>query len=316
MASIRRPAALLGAIGVLTLVATGCGGGAGGTTAVAQPISLQKLSESAERSADATSGRFAFAMEMAMPGFSEQLAFTGEGAFDTKVGKTAMSLDMSAFATLMKEMAGAFGGDAGDLDLDAEAWKIEAVLDGLVMYMRFPFLSSDLSSELPDGKEWVKIDLREAAQQIPGLDLDQLMQFANNGPQSSLEYLKAVAGEIKPVGVEEVRGEQAAHYVTTIDLLKYKNLVPEGTTREALGSMFEELVKQTGLREIPVDVWVGQDNLVRRMEMTFSITQPGSPDRLDASMTFEMFDYGKPVEIILPLEAETASVADLRRLGS
>jgi hypothetical protein len=212
----------------------------------------------------------------------------------------------------MKEMAGAFGGDAGDLDLDPEAWKIEAVMDGLVMYMRFPFLSS----ELPDGKEWVKIDLREAARQIPGLDLDQLMQFANNGPQSSLEYLKAVAGEIKPVGVEEVRGEQATHYVTTIDLLKYKNLVPEGSTREALGSMFEELVKQTGLREIPVDVWVGQDNLVRRMEMAFSIAQPGSTERLDASMTFEMFDYGKPVEITLPLEAETASITDLESLGS
>lgn len=312
MAPIRRPVALLAAIGALALVATGCGGGAVSTAAVAQPISLQELSESAERSADATSGRFTFSMEMAMPGFSEQLAFTGEGAFDTKVGKTEMSLDMSAFATLMKELAGAFGGDASGLDLDAEAWKIEAVLDGLVMYMRFPFLSS----ELPAGKEWVKIDLREAASQIPGLDLDQLLQFANNGPQSSLEYLKAVAGEIEPVGVEEVRGEQATHYKTAIDLLEYKNLVPEGSTREALGSMFEELVKQTGLQEIPVDVWVGQDDLVRRMQMALSITQPGSADRLDASLTFEMFDYGKPVTITLPLAAETASITDLKSLGS
>ena len=312
MASLRRPVAVLVAIGALALAAAGCGGGAGGTGVVAQPISVKELSESVQRSADATSGRFTFAMEMAMPGFSETLAFTGDGAFDTKVGKTSMTLDMSAFATLMKKMAGAFGGDTGDLDLDPEAWKIEAVMDGLVMYMRFPFLSS----ELPDGKEWVKIDLREAARQIPGLDLDQLMQFANNGPQSSLEYLKAVAGEIKPVGVEEVRGEQATHYVTTIDLLKYKNLVPAGTTREALGSMFEELVKQTGLQKIPVDVWVGHDNLVRRMEMAFSIAQPGSTERLDASMTFEMFDYGKPVAIILPLEAETASITDLKALGS
>ena len=33
-------------------------------------------------------------------------------------------------------------------------------------------------------------------------------------------------------------------------------------------------------------------------------------------MTFEMFDYGKPVEITLPLEAETATITDLESLGS
>ena len=91
------------------------------------------------------------------------------------------------------------------------------------MYMRFPFLAD----KLPEGKDWVKVDLRQAASQVPGLDLEQFLQFANNGPHSTLDYLKAVSGSIETVGVDELRGVSTTHYRTNVDLAKYAKLVPE-----------------------------------------------------------------------------------------
>ena len=110
--------------------------------------------------------------------------------------------------------------------------------------------------------------------------------------------------------MEEVRGVSTTHYRTSVDLTKYAKLVPE-SQREQVSSMLDELVQQTGLREIPVDVWVGEDGLVRRLELTMTMTQPGSTQTAAASMSYEMFDYGEPVHITLPLPSETVDVTAL-----
>jgi hypothetical protein len=303
---VRASTALLVVLALLAVVASGCAGG-GGTTAAA-PTSLEALADSARRSADASTGRFTFAMDMSMPGFGGAFGFTGEGAFDTKVGKTQMSIDLSSFFELMKGLASSFGGStSGSLgDVDADDFKIDAIVDGLVMYMHMPFLED----KIPGGKPWVKIDLRKAAASVPGFDVDELLQFTNNGPQSTLSYLEAVSGSIETVGVEDVRGTSTTHYRVSIDLTKYANLVPSAQ-REKLASLLDQLVKQTGVRTIPVDVWVDADSLVRKLEMDFSMTQPGSSQTATASMTFEMFDYGEPVNITLPLPEETADVTSL-----
>jgi hypothetical protein len=75
--------------------------------------------------------------------------------------------------------------------------------------------------------------------------------------------------------------------------------------------MLDQLVRQTGLATIPVDVWVGSDGLVRKLVLTMSMTQPGTAQSADATMAFELFDYGKPVVITLPLPEDTADVTAL-----
>jgi hypothetical protein len=303
MARHRALAALLALLAGLALLASGCGGS--GTT-VAAPTTLGALADSARRSADASSGRFTFSVNMTIPPLPGSLGFTGEGAFDAAVDKTEMSLDLSSFLKLMEGLAGSLGGSGVDTGLDPDDFKLDAVTDGLVMYMRFPFLAD----KLPEGKDWVKIDLRRAASQVPGLDLDQFLQFANNGPQSTLTYLKAVSGPIETVGVDELRGVSTTHYRTNVDVAKYATLVPEAQ-REQLSSMLDQLVKQTGLRTIPVDVWVGEDGLVRKLEMAMTMTEPGTSQTAAASMSYEMFDYGEPVHITLPLPTETVDVTAL-----
>ena len=166
---------------------------------------------------------------MTIPPLPGSLGFTGEGAFDTAVDKTEMSLDLSSFLKLMEGLAGSLGGSGVDTGLDPDDFKLDAVTDGLVMYMRFPFLAD----KLPEGKDWVKVDLRQAASQVPGLELDQFLQFANNGPHSTLAYLKAVSGAIETVGVDELRGVSTTHYRTHVDLAKYATAGARGAARAA-----------------------------------------------------------------------------------
>src|SRR4249919_3835432 len=98
MARFRASAALLALLAALVFLVTGCAGGGG---AVATPTTLQGLADAARRSADASSGRFEFSLDMTLPGFSDSFGFTGKGAFDTGAGKTEMSIDLSSFLDLM-----------------------------------------------------------------------------------------------------------------------------------------------------------------------------------------------------------------------
>jgi hypothetical protein len=241
-----------------------------------------------------------------MPGLGDGFAITGEGAFETATGKTSMSLDLSALLELFRGFAGAFGGSSQMGDLDSGDFQLDAILDGTDMYMRFPFLRD----QIPGGKEWLKLDLLQAAASTPGLDLDQVLQFTKNGPQSTLSYLEALSGEIETVGAEEVRGVATTHYRATVDVRKYASLVP-AAERERLSSMLDGLVDQVGLEAFPVDVWVGTDGLVRKVELALSMTQPGTTQSVSASMSYEMFDYGEPVTITLPLPDQVADVTSL-----
>jgi hypothetical protein len=256
------------AVAIALLV--GCGGGATAERA----LTVDGLARAAATTSEASSGRFTFGMDMTAPGGYETMSFSGYGAFDTAAERSEMTLDMSSLVSFF----GAFDSGNGAADLTKpELWKIDAVLDGLVMYMRFPLLS-----RLPDarfqGKEWVKLDLRSAAR-MASFDLDQLKEFTSNDPRDMLRMLQAVEGDLESLGAEEVHGVQTTHYRTTVDLLRYKELFP-ASQREKVGSMLDELVKQSGLRTMPVEVWVDDDSLVHKMKLTMAATQPGDRPEL------------------------------------
>ena len=305
MPRLRHAAAVVCALGALAVVA-GCGGG-GTTTASGEPISFEQLSQAAAASADATTGRFTFSLEMTMPGTSKPFAFSGDGAFDTLSNRAAFSLDFSSFAELLGGMFSGLGGtsaNAPDFG-DPDAWQIEAVQDGEVMYMRFPAMAS----ELPAGKSWVRMDLGEAAKGA-GFDFSELQQLTGNDPRKMLEFLRAASDEIETVGTEKLRGVRTTHYRASVSLADYDKLVP-ADKREELRSMLGEMIEQAGLGEIPVDVWLDDFGLVRRFDMSFAATQPGTAESVEASMTFELFDYGKEVDVEPPPAAEVVDAAAL-----
>jgi hypothetical protein len=299
---LRLLSALVGAAAVLG----GCGGGTGDPVVAGEPISFRELAKAARTSADATSGRFAFAMELSFPGAKDPFAFTGEGAFDAASERASFTLDMSSFASLLGGLfAGAKPAGAPDFG-DPEGWKIDAVMDGHVIYLRFPAMSE----QLPGGKSWVRADVLKSGR-AAGFDFGDFQQFTNNDPRAILDFLRSVSGNIETVGTEELRGVATTHYRTTINPLDYEKLAPPDK-REQFRSLVHDMVAQSGIGNIPVDIWLDGFGLVRKLSMAFSATQPGTDESAQASMAFELYDYGKDLAIELPPASQVIDASALR----
>lgn len=300
---LRRLTLLLAA--AATVVAAGCGGSA------EPPLQeLRSLSGSVDASAQAGTGRFELSLEQTLPGSSKTLDITASGSFDTPARRMELRLDMSAFAELFGALGKAFGGEGNEETealLDPDNWQLEAVLDGTVMFLRFPVLDA----KLPSGKRWVQLDLRQLAA-TKGFDLGQLESYLRTDPRQTLSYLKAVAGKVVPTGREEVRGTETTRYTAVIDLVKVARQLPV-SQRSLLGDL-EQLARQVGLSLVPVAVWVDDYGLVRRMEMTITL-EPTPGQEARTSLTYDLFDYGEPVEIETPPAAEVVDAATLERLG-
>jgi hypothetical protein len=284
------------ALVALALVAAGCGGGtSGGSAALPVLNDLQAVADATDR-ADSASFEMTFTMEM--PGLAAPFAFSANGAFDTPAKKAQMTMDLGSFAELMTGMAGAFGGNAPDELSDPAKWKLDMRLDGTVAFMRLPFLES----QLPSGKEWVRIDLTQAAR-LQGMDLTDIQSFAKGSdPRETLAYLRSVSGKLIRIGVEDVRGVPTTHYFAAVDWKKALALAATESGQQGFLAQLENM--PSAVASIPVDVWVDADNLVRRMRMNVSFAAPGEPDQAKASIEMELFDYGKSVSVEAPRAAD------------
>lgn len=284
--------AFLCALSGALLVLGGCGAGTDAQVDGGQSISFEQLSQAAQSSADASSGRFSFSFEIDVPDTEKPFAFSGTGAFDAASDRAALSLDFSSFAELLSGFLGGFGslGTKTPDVSDPSLWQIEAVQDGDVAYLRFPAVSS----QLPDGKSWIRTPADEGVRG-QGFNFSQLQKTTSNDPRKMLEFLRAARGGIETVGREELRGASTTHYRATVDLTEYEKLVPADQR-----SMAAELLDQTGLSELPVDVWLDDDGLVRQVEMTFEAMHPDTNETAGGSMLFELYDYAETIDVELP----------------
>ncbi len=301
-----RVLALAAALVLAVALASGCGGADTSTAVSGEPISFRQLSRSAQASADADSLRFAISMHLTLGGTDQPFGFAGEGAFDREADRASFSVDMASFA----ELLGGFFRDATgpgvpDFD-DPEGWKIDVVQDGDVSYVRFPAISD----QLPEGKSWIRAE--GPAGTSDGIDFDEFEQLATTDPRKLLDLLRMASGEIETVGTEELRGVQTTHYRALVDPARAARLAPGGKGADAQ-SFVDELVEEADLGKIPVDVWMDEQGLVRKVELAFTVDQAGSSDPGDVSVGFELWDYGEDVGIEPPPASQVVDASALKR---
>lgn len=167
-----------------------------------------------------------------------------------------------------------------------------------VVYMSIPFLSS----QLPGGASWIKIDLEQAGKSL-GVDLDQLINQANQNPAQALDMLRA-SGSVTEVGTETVDGVSTTHYKATIDLSQAADKL--GSDAEA---WVQRLVNAGAPATIPVDVWIGDDGLIRRLTMDESLATGAQSG--DVKVTIDISDYGTPVNVTAPPASDTIDLTAL-----
>ena len=295
----RLPVPLAALVAALALAASGCGGS---QTAIPE---LASLTQVASTSAATETAKFAMTFEMNLPGADQSLSFGAEGGFDTPAKRSRIEVDLSSLAELMKQVGSGLGGTVtGDLG-DPSDWKLEAIMDGQVVYLHFPLIAK----ELPDGKTWIKGDADDFSQ-TGTAGLDQFGSFSGMDPRDVFGFLKAVSGSIEVVGSEEVRGVPTSHYRTTLDPAKLTDLVP-AEQRKTLSGV-DEAARQAGLTELPLDVWIDADQRIRKLSIELDAKMPGSTESVQGSLVVELYDYGVPLELDLPPADQVADAATLK----
>jgi hypothetical protein len=175
--------------------------------------------------------------------------------------------------------------------------KLEERLDGLVIYMR----SDALSSSLPGGKHWIKLDLGKLGKQ-QGFNLGALQQLGGStDPTQYLEYLKK-AGDVKKIGSEDINGTPTTHYRATIDLDKLA-----GSAGSA-GASVRQLEQLTGIKTLPTDIWIDGQGRARRQSISYGTTRPVPAS---AQFTIDYTNFGVPVDVQAPESGDTVDLADV-----
>ena len=268
---------------LVPVIAAGCGGEGSQSSSTAPTVAGSVSTPSANAIVEA--GRTTSAETSARVSFKATFTgdtsgtMTGEGVFSRRQGHLTMDL----------------GGLTG-----VGTGQAEIVFDKLVYYMKLPAGSG---AGLPPGKEWFMLDFAKLGKQ-QGLDLSQLMQLNQSDPSQALDFLQGASDDFEEVGHEQVRDEQTTHYKGTIDLQKVAEEAPADVQEE-----YRKLSELSGNQKVPMDVWIGDDGLVRKIAFTQAVPNGGS-----VKMEEEFYDFGTDEQVEVPADDEVVDLTAL--LGS
>jgi hypothetical protein len=229
-------------------------------------VTLDPVARAATKTADA--GSFRFDVTLAVAGAS----MTGSGAYDEADKRLQLGLRFAGGSQVPAGMT-------LDMILDSSS--------GLIGYLRMPLISSFL----PDGKTWVKFDATAQAK-AQGVDLSQIANVTQADPSQTLDLLKQV-GSSQELGHQQVNGAATTHYRVTVEAQKLVDAQPTDAAKEAL----RKALAQANVQSFPIDVWVGDDGFLRRLE--FDLPQAGG-----LKLTEDLSGFGSDVSVDLPPAAE------------
>jgi hypothetical protein len=146
---------------------------------------------------------------------------------------------------------------------------VEVVYADGALYMRLTGLAGLLPGLVSGGRDWLRVDLAADSDV-----LDEYLDLGGGDPTRLLETLEA-AGAFAEVGSERVRGVETTRYRGSV-----------ASTR--------------------VDVWVGADQLVRRVTVR---------DGDGPNVELELFDFGSDVDVEPPQAEEVAELGEVLQGG-
>jgi hypothetical protein len=203
----------------------------------------------------------------------------GTGAIDFKAKRATFAIDTSGLG---------LAGLSGTVDL--------VLADGVIY--------AKVASLLP-GKPWLKLDPKTLGASGSS-NLGGLGALASGDPAAGIRLLDGVADGAKKVGSEQVRGAATTHYRGTVDLEKVK----VGASASMKASI-DALIKQLGRSTYPVDVWLDNDGLVRRLRSRQASAASGATPAATVVRTEEYYGFGAEVAAEPPPADQVTDLADL-----
>jgi hypothetical protein len=277
----RRSAAALAAAAI---AAGGAIAGCGASNAI------DPVAKAADLSTATPGFRMSMTMQISTPALPSGITATGTGAFDppAHTGRFAMTMAMPGSAA----MGQLFG--SGGLHL-------EEVLKGSTVYVKLP---AALAARIPGAatRPWLKVDLSKLGGQ--GSALSSLTSNPVSGdPSQLLQYLRGSGGMTK-LGTEQVTGRSTTHYRGHVSLDQVVSRVP-AASRQALAHAISALESQGFPKQLPVEVWVDAQGLVRQMQLKLSARPNGQSLAMSIRVTIPQ--YGPQPAPAVPPASQVAN---------
>ena len=156
-------------------------------------------------------------------------------------------------------------------------------------------------SGLPKGKTWIALPDGTAGDSPDGALLGPL--DGGGDPADLLASLTAAASSVTKLGPSVIRGVPVTGFALKIDPAKAGATVP-GADRAAVVAFLKSL----DAAEIPVDVWVDGQNLVRRESLSLAMPGgSGAPAGTKLTWTTDFYDFGVPVRVSAPPASQVAT---------
>jgi hypothetical protein len=262
-------------LSAVVVFATGCGG-------AADKVSLADIEQAAFKTEGVGTARVSFEGEVIFNhDHAQRFEFKGSGVADWRTDSAKMTAVYKFPSAIQEAIKAQFGGPlTARLILDGR--------EGIVLYMRFPFLDG----QLPRGKTWLKADIVEMGKRY-GLDLDRLKETKQSDPGLMLAYLKSAVG-VRKVGTDLVRREVTQHYSTVV---KAETIVQQAPKDQQ--KAMRKYLSLMGVKTYPVDLWVDRDGVVRRLAIDLEYKLPDG-EYVKMKLSEEYFDFGVDVAIEPP----------------
>jgi hypothetical protein len=200
------------------------------------------------------------------------------------------------------EIEGEVDFDAGQrrLIFSGQDGELEMIVDGSEVYLELPATEDD---------DWVRVDLDLLFDTEVGTGGPGGIPFQD--PTDNLRVLGAAVIEASEEGSEQIGGEDTTRHRLVIDLVD----AAEESTDDAREAA-ERLAEQTGLQEIEMEVWIGDDDdLIHRISYVLDLGDvrvEETEDDADAAVeadpegrlivTVDYRDFGTDLDIELPAE--------------
>ena len=252
------------------------------------------LARAAEATAEVTSMKMAASVSITGQPEGDVTVMSFEGAVDTVAGRAHFNMDLGDLMGMLGQVMGEDVAGSGQMEL---------IVDGDTVYLR-----SDLLSSFSGGKPWIAIT-GESMTEGGAFGLGDMVT-GTGGPDSFMAMLEAIDAEVETVGREQVRGVDTNHVRAVLDLDAILAEADESMAADLRDSLAE--MGATGsLGTLPIDAWIGDDDVVRKVVVEVDLAGLGGVEGLEQGtlvISFELFDLGQPVDITLPDPAEVGTM--------
>lgn len=250
------------------------------------------------------------------PAGARDVRLVQRAAFDRRTGRASAESDMSELAAVV---------EAADRDVAGDYSRpASVVVDGDTMYAQLGPMAEAIGLE---PTTWVERDVADLGdEQLDNETMALLLE-----PFGMLDLLALPLEAVHVVGPDEVRGTAATRVEATVDLgrVAARAEAAEDAERSGAGvgdegdpeaeapidpgdAALVERFRRLGLSELPVELWLDDDRLVRRL--AFSVGRHGaaasSPGTL--TTTFDIYDVGTPIDVVIPSGPDVIDQAELR----